>query len=202
MSGTSADISKGRHQTSSSSTSRRQVSRPAFTAFSVRPRSDGRTDAAATSSSYYLCNDIIITYRRYNITCITYACVMYNYRARTTLRVEAQQCSGQAVSGLPPAAPVQELQPGTPVTTSPERLGGVFASKAQASYLAKALSTVNSKHRGVTDEPGGTQGAGCLRQHQGLAGTACHVGTAQLREATVRAPSSVARAFGIHSQRP
>ena len=42
-------------------------------------------------------------------------------RARTTLRVEAQRCSGQAVRGLPPAAPVQELQPGTPVTTSPER---------------------------------------------------------------------------------
>ena len=42
-------------------------------------------------------------------------------RARTTLRVEAQRCSGQAVRGLPPAAPGQELQPGTPVTTSPER---------------------------------------------------------------------------------
>jgi hypothetical protein len=34
------------------------------------------------------------------------------------------------------------------------------------------------------------------------AGTACHVGTAQLREATVRSPSSVARAFGTHLQRP
>ena len=63
------------------------------TGFSDRPRTDTRT-----SSSYYLCN-----------------------RARTTLRVEAQRCSGQAVRGLPPAAPVQELQPGTPVTTSPER---------------------------------------------------------------------------------
>ena len=105
--------------------------------------------------------------------------------------MEAQRCSGQAVKGLPSAAPVQELQPGTPVTTSPERLGFAFASKARASYLAKALSTVNSKHRG------GIQGAGCLRQHQPLAGTACHVGTAQLHEATVRGPSSVARAFGI-----
>ena len=45
----------------------------------------------------------------------------YENRARTTLRVEAQRCSGQAVRGLPPAAPVQELQPGTPVTTSLER---------------------------------------------------------------------------------
>ena len=35
--------------------------------------------------------------------------------------MEAQWCSGQAVKGLPSAAPVQELQPGTPVTTSPER---------------------------------------------------------------------------------
>ena len=109
--------------------------------------------------------------------------------------MEAQRCSGQAVRGLPPAAQVQELQPGTPVTTSLERLGGAFASKARATYLAKALSTVNLKHRG------GVQGAGCLRQHQLLAGTACHVGTALLREATVRPPSSVARAFGIHSQR-
>ena len=112
--------------------------------------------------------------------------------------MEAQRCSGQAVRGLPSAAPVQEPQPGTPVTTSPERLGGVLAGKARVGHLAKAfdiafakafvsaLSTV--KPRGVTDEPGGAQGAGCLRQHQPLAGTACHVGTAQLREATVRAP--------------
>ena len=51
-------------------------------------------------------------------------------RARTTLRVEAQRCSGQAVRGLPPAAPVQEPQPGTPVTTSPERLPGAIRSKS------------------------------------------------------------------------
>ena len=73
-------------------------------------------------------------------------------RARTTLRVEAQRCSGQAVRGLPSAAPVQEPQPGTPVTTSPERLRGAFASKARASYLAKALSIVIFKHRGATGE--------------------------------------------------
>ena len=51
-------------------------------------------------------------------------------RARITLRVEAQRCSGQAVRGLPPAAPVQEPQPGTPVTTSPERLPGAITSKS------------------------------------------------------------------------
>ena len=77
--------------------------------------------------------------------------------------MEAQRCSGQVVRGLPPAAPVQELQPGSPVTTSPERLPGAFASKARASHLVKAFSTVNLKHRGVTDELGGVQGAGCLR---------------------------------------
>ena len=104
-------------------------------------------------------------------------------RARTTLRVEAQRCSGQAVKGLSSAAPVQELQPGTPVTTSPERLGGAFASKARTSYLAKALSTANSEHRG------GVQGAGCLRQHQ----RAQHATSAQhssaKRPSADRAPS-------------
>ena len=107
--------------------------------------------------------------------------------------MEAQRCSGQPVRGLPPAAPGQELQPGTPVTTSPERIPGAFASKARASHLVKAMSIVILKHRGVADELGGVQRAGCLRQRQPLAGTACHVGTAQLREATVRAPNSVAK---------
>ena len=55
---------------------------------------------------------------------------MSKHRAKTTLRVEAQRCSGQAVRGLPPAGPVQEPQPGTPVTTSAERLPGAITSKS------------------------------------------------------------------------
>ena len=87
-------------------------------------------------------------------------------RARTTLRVKAQRCSGAAVRGLPLAAPVQELQPVNPLTTSPERLRGAFASKARAGHLAEALSTVIFKHCGVPDELCGIQCAGCLRQRQ------------------------------------
>ena len=65
--------------------------------------------------------------------------------------------------------------------------------QARAGHLAEVLSTVISKHQGVTDELGGVQCAGCLRQRQRVQ----RATSAQLREATVRAPSSVARAFGI-----
>ena len=127
------------------------------------------------------------------VLCVTAHCACEN-RARTTLRVEAQRCSGQAVKGLPSAAPVQELQPGTPVTTSPERLGGAFASKARASYLAKALSTANSKHRG------GVQGAGCLRQRQRVQRATSAQHSSAKRPSAHRAPSRGPSASNIHDR--
>ena len=91
--------------------------------------------------------------------------------------------------GLPSAAPVQELQPGTPVTTSPERLRGAFVSKARAGHLAEVLSTVISKHRGVTDELGGVQCAGCLRQRQRVQRATSAQHSSAKRPSACRAPS-------------
>ena len=93
------------------------------------------------------------------------------------------------MKGLPSAAPVQKLQPVPPVTTSPERLRGAFMSKARAGHLAEVLSTVISKHRGVTDELGGVQCAGCLRQRQRVQRATSAQHSSAKRTSADRAPS-------------
>ena len=82
-----------------------------------------------------------------------------------------------------------ELQPGTPVTMSPERLRGAFVSKARAGHLAEVLSTVISKHRGVTDELVGVQCTGCLRQRQRVQRATSAQHSSMKRPSADRAPS-------------
>ena len=109
----------------------------------------------------------------------------------------ARRCTA---CGLPSAAPVQKLQPGTPrdhePRTAPWRLHEQSTGRPPRRGLEHGNLKASRRHR---------RARRCTVR--GLpsaapAGTARHVSTAQLREANVRGPSSVARAFGIHIQRP